>query len=60
MLDAPFEDGARYLIQANTPALSGDGELEIAEGKYIYVACSENAFTADAASDASLAINYAE
>ncbi len=60
VLDAPFTDGARYLIQANTPALSGDGELEIAEGKYIYIACSENAFTADAASDAFLEINYAE
>lgn len=60
VLDTPFTDGARYLIQANSPALSGDGELEIEEGKIIYVACSENAFTADAASDASLEINYAE
>ena len=60
VLDSKFEDGARYLAQAEKPALEGDGNLEIAEGKYIYVVCSENAFTADAASDATLSIFYAE
>ena len=60
VLDEKFEDGARYLSQANEPALEGDGNVEIAEGKYIYVLCSENAFTADSASDAFISINYAE
>lgn len=59
VLDSRFEDGARYLAQAEEPDLEGDGTLEIEEGKYIYVVCSENAFTADAASDATLAIDYA-
>ncbi|MBQ6466605.1 MAG: hypothetical protein IJJ61_01565 [Clostridia bacterium] len=59
VLDSRFEDGARYLAQAETPALEGDGTLKIEEGKFIYAVCSENAFTADAASDATLTIDYA-
>lgn len=60
ILDEKFEDGARYLSQAHTPMLEGDGVLNIEEGKYIYIKCEENAFTADAPSDAQLEINYAE
>ena len=59
VLDEKFADGARYLSQAEEPALEGDGTLEIEEGKYIYILCSESAFTADAASGAALSINYA-
>ncbi len=59
VLDSRFEDGARYLAQAEKPALEGDGTLKIEEGKFIYAVCSENAFTADAASDATLTIDYA-
>lgn len=59
VLDEKFADGARYLAQAAQPALEGDGTLTIEEGKYIYILCSESAFTADAASDATLSINYA-
>lgn len=59
ILDAPFTDGLRYLPQAETPALEGNGTLPIEEGKYIYILCSENAFTADAPSDAALTIDYA-
>ncbi len=59
LLDNRFEDAARLLPQAEKPALKGDGNLEIAEGKYIYIVCSESAFTGDAASDATLTINYA-
>ena len=60
MLDKEFEDGARYLPQAETPALEGDGTLTIEEGKIIYILCSESGFTADAPSSATLSINYAE
>ena len=59
VLDEKFTDGARYLSQAEEPALEGDGTLEIEEGKYIYILCSESAFSADAASGAALSINYA-
>ena len=59
VLDKKFEDGARYLAQAEQPALEGSGTLEIAADKYIYILCSESAFTADAPSEATLSINYA-
>ncbi len=60
VLDEEFTDGARYLAQAQTPVLEGDGTLTIDEGKFIYVLCSESAFSADAPTDATLTINYAE
>jgi predicted small lipoprotein YifL len=60
VLDHEFDDGARYLPQAETPALEGDGTLAIEEGKIIYILCSENAFSADAPSEASLSVFYAE
>ena len=61
VLDEAFPDILRYLSQANTPALEGDGSLEIEEGKFVYIYCSENGFTStDAPSDATLTINYAE
>ena len=59
VLDKAFEDGARYLPQAETPALEGDGTLKIEEGKIIYVLCSESSFSADAPSAATLSIDYA-
>ena len=59
VLDEEFTDGARYLAQAKQPALEGDGTLKIDAGKYIYILCSESMFSADAASDATLTINYA-
>ena len=60
VLDKKFEDGARYLTQSRTPDLIGNGVLDINEGSYIYIVCGENAFTADAPSDAKLAIDYAQ
>ena len=60
VLDKPFEDGIRYLSQAETPALVGDGVVKIAEGKYVYVVCSDNAFSSDSPSDAKVEITYAE
>ncbi len=59
VLDEEFTDGARYLAQAQTPVLEGDGTLTIKEGQFIYVQCSESAFSADAPTDATLTINYA-
>ncbi|MBQ6265072.1 MAG: hypothetical protein IJK60_06445 [Clostridia bacterium] len=59
VLDEEFADDARYLPQAETPALEGDGTLEIEAGKYIYILCSENSFSGETASDATLSIDYA-
>lgn len=59
VLDEKFADGARYLPQAAEPALDGNGTLKIEEGKYIYILCSESAFSGDTASDATLSIDYA-
>ncbi len=58
LLDEVFSDGERYLSQAYPPALIGDGVLSVKAGQFMYVECSENAFTADAAPDASLIITY--
>ena len=59
VLNEEFTDGARYLPQAEQPALEGNGTLKIEEGKYIYILCSESSFTGDAATDATLSIDYA-
>lgn len=58
--DEEFTDGARYLAQAQAPVLEGDGTLTINEGQFIYVLCSESSFSADAPTDATLTIDYAE
>ena len=61
VLDEAFTDVARYIPQAYTPALKGDGTLEIADGQFLYIYCSENNFTATGpTSDATLTINYAK
>ena len=60
VLDKPFEDGIRYLTQAEIPALVGDGVIKIESGKYVYIVCGENGFTTDEPSDAKLEITYAE
>ncbi len=59
VLDEKFEDAARFLPQANKPALEGNGTLKIAEGQYIYILCGDSSFTADAPSGATYTINYA-
>ena len=59
VLDEEFIDGARYLPQAKTPALEGDGDLQVEAGQYIYILCSESTLTGDAPSDATLSIHYA-
>lgn len=60
ILDEEFEDVARFIPQAFSSALEGDGTIEIEEGKYVYIQCSVNGFTADEPSDAVLSIEYAE
>ena len=47
IFDEEFKDGWRYISQASTPVLKGDGEIEIAEGKYVYIYCPINAFTSE-------------
>ena len=56
VLDEAFPDEMRYLVQEHACALEGDGKLDIEEGKYIYILCSENGFTADEPSDACLTV----
>jgi hypothetical protein len=51
VLDQAFEDGLRYIKQAAEPVLVGDGTINIEKGQYVYVYCSANEFTADAADE---------
>lgn len=51
VLDEEFDDGFRFIAQAAQPALEGDGTISVAEGQYVYVYCSVNSFTADAADE---------
>ena len=60
VLDEVFEAAPRYIVQAYDPALEGDGTLEIEAGKYIYIQCSVNGFTADEPTEETLSIDYAE
>lgn len=58
ILDAPFEDAARYLGQAYTPDLVGNGILNIKKGRFVYIACDKNAFSCDEAPDTDLEIFF--
>ena len=51
VFDEAFDDGYRYITQAAEPALEGDGTIPVTEGQFIYVHCSVNEFTADAANE---------
>lgn len=46
LLDEEFDDAVRYIPQAyEKVSLKDDRYLDIKEGQYVYVYCSENAFT---------------
>ena len=50
----PFEDGLRYIPQASYAehaSFSSEGTIPVKRGDYLYIYCSENAFTADSADD---------
>ena len=51
VFDEAFEDGFRYIKQAADPVLVGDGTVSVEVGQYVYVYCSVNEFTADAADE---------
>lgn len=51
VFDEAFEDGYRYIKQAAEPVLVGDGTISFDAGQYVYVYCSVNEFTADAADE---------
>lgn len=51
VLDQSFDDGLRYIKQAAEPVLVGDGTIPVDEGQHVYVYCSANEFTADAADE---------
>ena len=51
LFDQPFDDGFRYIAQAAKPVLVGDGTISVAAGQFVYVYCSANEFTADAAAE---------
>lgn len=51
VLDEAFEEGFRYISQAAEPVLTGDGTVSVAEGQFVYVYCSVNEFTTDAADE---------
>lgn len=45
VLDEEFSDSERYISQANTEALSGDGEVSVKAGQVVYVYCPVNSWT---------------
>ncbi len=47
VMDEKFTDSFRYIPQAATPVLTGDGDVSVKAGQYVYIGCSENAFTKD-------------
>lgn len=51
VLDESFEEGLRYIKQVAEPVLIGDGTITVAAGQYVYVYCSANEFTTDAADE---------
>ena len=51
VLDGAFEDGYRYIAQFTDPVLVGDGTIFVDKGQYVYVYCSVNEFTAEAADE---------
>ena len=51
VLDEAFEDGYRYIAQFTEPVLIGDGIISVDAGQYVYVYCSINEFTAEAADE---------
>ena len=51
VLDEAFEEGYRYIKQVSEPVLTGDGEVAVEPGQFVYVYCSANEFTADAADE---------
>ena len=51
VFDEAFEDGYRFIKQAADPVLVGDGTVSVEVGQYVYVYCSVNEFTADAADE---------
>ena len=51
VLDDAFDDGYRYIAQAAEPALVGDGTIPVDAGQYVYIYCSANEFTTDAADE---------
>ena len=51
VFDRAFDDGFRYIGQSAEPALVGDGTVSVEEGQFVYIYCSVNEFTADAADE---------
>ena len=51
VLEEAFEEGYRYIKQVSEPVLVGDGEVAVEPGQFVYVYCSANEFTADAADE---------
>lgn len=51
VLDEAFEDGYRYIAQFTEPVLIGDGIISVDAGQYVYIYCSVNEFTAEAADE---------
>ena len=51
VLDESFEEGYRYIKQVAEPVLTGDGEVAVEPGQFVYVYCAANEFTAAAADE---------
>lgn len=51
VLEEAFEEGYRYIKQVSEPVLTGDGEVAVEPGQFVYVYCSANEFTTDVADE---------
>lgn len=49
VLNETFDDGLRYLPQAEEPAAVNEGTVDVKAGQMVYCQCSENSFTAEEA-----------
>ena len=51
VLEEAFEEGYRYIKQVAEPVLTGDGEVTVEPGQFVYVYCAANEFTTAAADE---------
>lgn len=49
LFDQRFDDGYRYIGQAAEPVVAGNGKIQVKAGQYMYIYCSNNAFTSEKA-----------
>ena len=57
VMDEQFDDAVRYIPQAADSTIEANSDIDLADGQYVYVECSSNAYTDDKAKDGTLSIS---